>query len=96
MAHRIIELELNSNETIQLNLDEILNPPSNGMDCEAVMMLLQEAKPQAWWKWTAIATEFARKGLRDEAEEIAKEAVKGALNFGLRQVVLIIVDICSA
>ncbi|KAF8760293.1 Tetratricopeptide repeat [Rhizoctonia solani] len=75
MAHRIIELELNSNETIQLNLDEITNPPSNGMDGEAVMMLLQEAKPQAWWKWTAIATEFARKGLKQEAEEIAKEAV---------------------
>lgn len=77
MAHRIIELELNSNETIQLNLDEITNPPSNGMDGEAVMMLLQEAKPQAWWKWTAIATEFARKGLRQEAEEIAREAITG-------------------
>ncbi|KAJ1308461.1 hypothetical protein OPQ81_004165 [Rhizoctonia solani] len=75
MAQRIIELELNSNETIQLNLDEITNPPSNGMDGEAVMMLLQEAKPQAWWKWTAIATEFARKDLKREAEEIAKEAV---------------------
>ncbi|KAH7343980.1 hypothetical protein B0J17DRAFT_644869 [Rhizoctonia solani] len=75
MAHRIIELELNSNETIQLNLDEITNPPSNGMDGEAVMMLLQEAKPQAWWKWTAIATEFARKDLKRDAEEIAKEAV---------------------
>ncbi|CEL59368.1 Tetratricopeptide repeat protein 1 OS=Schizosaccharomyces pombe (strain 972 / ATCC 24843) GN=tpr1 PE=1 SV=1 [Rhizoctonia solani AG-1 IB] len=75
MAHRIIELELNSNETIQLNLDEITNPPSNGMDGEGVMMLLQEAKPQAWWKWSAIATEFARKGLKQEAEEIAKEAV---------------------
>ncbi|CAE6443591.1 unnamed protein product [Rhizoctonia solani] len=75
MAHRIIELELNSNETIQLNLDEITNPPSNGMDGEAVMMLLQEAKPQAWWKWTAIATEFARKDLKQDAEEIAKEAV---------------------
>ncbi|QRV87479.1 RNA polymerase II-associated protein [Ceratobasidium sp. AG-Ba] len=74
MAHRIIELELNSNETIQLNLDEITNPPSNDLDGEAVLMLLQEAKPQAWWKWTAIATEFARKGLVREAEDIAKEA----------------------
>ncbi|KAG9103027.1 hypothetical protein FRC06_000428 [Ceratobasidium sp. 370] len=76
MAHRIIELELNSNETIQLNLDEITNPPSNDLDGEAVLTLLQEARPQTWWKWTAIATEFARKGLRREAEDIAREAIQ--------------------
>jgi hypothetical protein len=88
MAHRIIELELNSNETIQLNLDEITNPPSNDLDGEAVMMLLQEAKPQAWWKWTAIATEFARKGLRPEAEDIAREAVRGAVGLSSTLVTL--------